>query len=151
MEVRMNLKQVLLAFFLLSAAFDSNSLAQSIPTKSIRATGTIAGRVVARGKGLAGVTVTLRGGGFGGFGGFGGGATGQDLPESKTDADGNYRITGVPPGSYVVTPVAPVYTTPGTTRFTSTNEPVVVTGNDTIDGIVFTLVPGGVVTPMADR
>jgi hypothetical protein len=146
LEMLMNLKQVTIAFLLLSASLSANTLAQSGPAKNIRPSGTIAGRVMAGGKGLSGVTVTLRSGGFGGFGGFGGSAAGQDFPQSKTDADGNYRITGVPLGSYVVTPVAPVYTTPSSTRFTGINEPVVVTGNDTIDGIDFTLVPGGVVT-----
>lgn len=123
---------LLLALFCLGFA----AFAQS-PSTTSKNGGTVAGRITAHGKGLGGVTVTLR---------SSAGAQAQDLPQAKTDADGNYRITGVPMGNYFVTPVAPVYTVPGAGRLTATNEPVVITGSDTIEGIDFSLVPGGVIT-----
>src|SRR5207247_2631754 len=63
-----------------------------------------------------------------------------------TDADGKYRIADVPMGSWYVTPVAPVYTVPGASRITTTNDAVVITGGENVDGIDFSLVKGGVVT-----
>ena len=100
--------------------------------------GVITGTVTVHGKGLPGVTVTLRPASFGG--------QGQDLPQAKTDAEGKYRITDVPLGSYYVTPVAPVYIVPGAGRLAFAADPVVITGGETIDGIDFSLVRGGVVT-----
>ena len=97
----------------------------------------IAGRVTVHGKGLPGVIVSLRAGGPQ--------AQGQ-TPQATTDADGKYRITDVPLGSYVVMPVAPAYTVPGATRMTVPTDEVVITNNDTIEDIDFELVRGGVVT-----
>lgn len=128
--------RLLVLLFLSFCCFSFNSLAQQPPAN--KSGGTITGRVTAHGKGLAGVTITLRTAAFGN--------QAQDLPQAKTDNDGNYRITGVPMGNYFVTPVAPVYTVPGAGRLTAANEPVVITGSDTIEGIDFSLVPGGVIT-----
>src|SRR2546421_2495163 len=117
------------------------ALAQSTASKAAaKSGGVIAGTVTAHGKGLAGVTVALRPAGFGGRG------QGQDLPQAKTDAEGKYRINDVPLGSYVVTPVAPVYVVPGAGRLAFAADPVVITGGETIEGIDFSLVRGEVVT-----
>jgi hypothetical protein len=99
----------------------------------------ISGRVTVHGKGLSGVIVTLRAGGFGQ-------AQSQTAPQATTDADGKYRITDIPIGSYVVTPVAPVYTVPGASRLTAATDAVVITGNETVDNIDFSLIRGGVIT-----
>ena len=116
-------------------------LAQSPASKAAgKAGGVIAGTITVHGKGLPGVTVTLRSAAFGGQG------QGQDLPQAKTDAEGKYRIGDVPLGSYFVTPVAPVYIVPGAGRLAFAGDPVVITGGETIDGIDFSLVRGGVVT-----
>src|SRR5438105_274448 len=95
----------ILGLFVLSLSiFTVDSFGQSTMKTANKSSGVIAGRVTAHGKGLAGVTVTLRTANFG--------AQSQDLPQAKTDADGKYRITDIPMGSYYVTPVAPVYTVP---------------------------------------
>src|SRR6185295_19280690 len=94
-------------------------------TKSNKTNGVISGRVTVRGKGLAGVTVTLRAGGFGA-------AQTQTAPSATTDADGKYRITDIPIGSYQVIPLAPVYTVPNASRITFASDDVVITGNDTV-------------------
>src|SRR5947209_17337003 len=131
----------ILGLFLLSLSiFTLDSFGQSTVKTANKSGGVITGRVTAHGKGLPGVTVTLRSGNFGGQ------AQSQDLPQAKTDADGNYRITDIPIGSYFVTPVAPVYTVPGAGRVTSANEAVVMTGGDTVSDIDLSLVPGGVIT-----
>ena len=114
------------------------AFAQTTAVKAANKSGVIAGHVTAHGKGLPDVTVTLLSTGFGG--------QGQDLPQAKTDAEGNYRITDIPVGSYIVAPVAPVYVVPGAGRATFARDPVVITGGETVDGIDFSLVRGGVVT-----
>jgi hypothetical protein len=129
----------LAAIILALSAYAPVGLGQSATAaKAANRSGVIAGRVTAHGKGLPDVTVTLLSSGFGG--------QGQDLPQVKTDAEGNYRITGVPMGSYIVTPVAPVYVVPGAGRATFARDPVVITGGETVDGVDFSLVRGGVVT-----
>src|SRR5947209_6275097 len=133
----------ILGLFLLSLSiFTPDSFGQSTVKTANKSGGIITGRVTAHGKGLAGVTVTLRAANMGGFAV----QSSQDLPQAKTDADGNYRITDIPVGSYLVAPVAPVYTVPGAGRLTSGNEPIVITGGDTISDVDFSLVPGGVIT-----
>src|SRR5437868_5218124 len=133
----------ILGLFLLSLSiFTLDSFGQSTVKTANKSGGIITGRVTAHGKGLAGVTVTLRAANMGGFAV----QSSQDLPQVKTDADGNYRITDIPVGSYLVAPVAAVYTVPGAGRLTSGNEPIVITGGDTISDVDFSLVPGGVIT-----
>jgi hypothetical protein len=128
----------LVAIFLALSFCAPICAAQSSAKAAGKSGGVIAGTVTAHGKGLPDVTVTLRSAGIGG--------QGQDLPQAKTDAEGKYRITDVPIGSYFVTPVAPVYVTPRAGRLTFGGDPIVITGGETIDGIDFALVRGGVVT-----
>ncbi|HKC63933.1 MAG TPA: carboxypeptidase-like regulatory domain-containing protein [Pyrinomonadaceae bacterium] len=136
----MNLLRVLGLFLLSLSIFTIDCFGQSTVKTASKTSGVITGRVTAHGKGLPGVTVMLRSSNFGGQ------TQSQDLPQAKTDTDGNYRLTDIPIGSYFVTPVAPVYTVPGAGRLTSTNEAVVITGGDTVNDIDFSLVPGGVIT-----
>ena len=138
----MNATWLVVIFSLVFSSCASTSLAQSaaVPKPANKAGGVIAGRVTVHGKGLASIIVILQ------TAGFSGQIQGQSLPQARTDADGNYRITDVPMGSYYVTPVAPVYTEPGASRLTSANEAVVITGGETVDGIDFSLVRGGVIT-----
>ena len=140
--VIMNPTRLVAVFFLVFSFCAFSSLAQSpaAPMPANKSGGVIAGRVTVRGKGLASVVVVLW------TAGFAGQTQSQNLPQAKTDADGNYRITDVPMGSYYVAPVAPVYTVPGASRLTSANEAVVITGGETVDGIDFSLVRGGVIT-----
>lgn len=135
-----NLRRTLGLFVLSLSIFAIDCYGQSTVKTASRTSGVITGRVTAHGKGLPGVTVTLR------SANFGSGAQSQDLPQGKTDADGNYRITDIPVGNYFVTPVAPVYTVPSAGRLTLANEAVVITGGDTVNDIDFSLVPGGVIT-----
>jgi hypothetical protein len=93
-------------------------------------TGTISGKVTLKGKAATGVTVGLR-------------VSPQNFSSSATlrattDSEGNYRITGVPAGSYQVAPAAPA--------FVSKNQIVVLAEDETAEGIDFALVRGGVIT-----
>lgn len=137
----MNPVRLILVLVFVLIAVATSSLAQS-PSKSAPARktgGVISGQVTVHGKGLPGVTVTLRAGGFGP-------AQSQSGPQATTDADGKYRITEIPIGSYVVMPIAPVYTVPGASRLTSASDTVVITGSEIVDNIDFSLVRGGVIT-----
>lgn len=128
-----------LALLLSFSAFSSRAQSPARTALAGKTGGAISGRVTVHGKGLAGVTVTLRAGGFGQ-------AQNQTAPLATTDVDGKYRITDIPIGSYVVMPVAPVYTVPGASRLIAANSAVVITGNETVDNIDFSLIRGGVVT-----
>jgi Carboxypeptidase regulatory-like domain len=133
-------RQILFLVLVFSfSAFSFRAQSPAKPGLARKSGGTISGQVTVHGKGLPGVAVTLRAGGFGQ-------PQNQTAPQATTDADGKYRITDIPIGSYVVMPVAPVYTVPGASRLTAASDAVVITGNETIDNIDFSLVRGGVVT-----
>lgn len=64
------------------------------------ASGSVSGRITARGKGLPGVTVTASSQPF----------SMQGMPsKTVTDQEGNYRLANLPPGTYQISPIAPVY------------------------------------------
>jgi len=98
------------------------------PEKKIP-TSTISGQVTLKGNGTAGVAVGAR------------------LSRSKqrpfvgvTDAQGNYRITNVTPGTYEILPTAPQFTLRGLVKT------LIVGEGESYDGIDFALVRGGVIT-----
>jgi Carboxypeptidase regulatory-like domain len=101
-------------------------------------TASISGRISINGKGAAGFTVTA--------------STTTTLEvkasgKAITDDDGNYRITGLPPGRFTVTPVAKAYAMPSTGM--PRNQPgrsVNVAAGEEITKIDFALVRGGVIT-----
>jgi protocatechuate 3,4-dioxygenase beta subunit len=63
---------------------------------------------------------------------------------ATTDADGNYRIVNIPPGSYQISPRAGAYVVLDTDNRTGRN--LVLSEGDAVDGIDFSLVRGGVIT-----
>jgi len=71
--------------------------------------------------------------------------TNERVLTARTDQEGNYWIGNVPPGTYSVTPAAPAYVI-NVTNKGMTAQTAVVTGNETVDGINFDLVRGGVIT-----
>lgn len=99
-----------------------------------KATSTISGKVTLKGNAIAGIPVGAR-------------SRQSNTRENRplgaiTDAQGNYRISNVPPGSYEIGPVARQYVT-------SADEPVkllIVTEGETYENVDFTLVRGGVIT-----
>jgi hypothetical protein len=86
-----------------------------------------------KGKGVAGITVVLRNNS-----GTGSPTTYQD----KTDQEGNYKIVGVPAGSYEITPEALSYVVSSKSGGTS----LVLVEGESVEEINFTLTKGAVVT-----
>lgn len=64
---------------------------------------------------------------------------------ARTDAEGRYRITGVPPGKYVITPMAPAYVLLDTTNFPP-GKPLTLSAGDSVEDTDFRVLRGGVIT-----
>lgn len=64
---------------------------------------------------------------------------------ARTDAEGRYRITGVPPGKYVVTPMAPAYVLLDITNFPP-GKPLTLSAGDSVEDTDFRVLRGGVIT-----
>lgn len=123
-----------LILIVLALAFCPSANSQTNPEKRT-ATATISGKVTMKGKPARGIVVGVR--------------LNQDNSpartfQARTDDDGIYHITGVPGGSVTIAPVAPAFV------ISNTNEPwgrgLIVTEGDTIDGVDFDLLRGGVIT-----
>jgi protocatechuate 3,4-dioxygenase beta subunit len=111
--------------------------AQTAPKQTVKAPrGSVSGRVTIKEKGAAGIVVGLRK---------------NDLmnpyeqgQRATTDQDGYYHIVNVPPGAYDISPAAPSFVP------AANNQPrmksVLVTEDENVDGINFSLVRGGVIT-----
>ena len=100
-------------------------------------TATVSGRVTIKGKGASGILVSLRRKDSGS-------PYDRSLRET-TDQDGNYRITGVPAGQYVVTPLAPAFVA-NINSSISGGRVLQITATEAVEGIDFELVRGGVIT-----
>lgn len=113
----------------------SSSFAQT-PALKKSPGGIITGKVTLKGKAAPGIVVGVR--------------VGQPTTpfeptfRGTTDEEGKYRISDVPAGSYEVVPAAPAFVI-----FDSANprgQTVVLTEGESVDGIDFALVRGGVIT-----
>ena len=67
------------------------------------------------------------------------------MAQTTSDADGNYRVTGLGTGMLSITPVAPVYVLPASPMF-GQGRVVNLATNESVDGIDFKLTRGGVIT-----
>ncbi len=67
--------------------------------------------------------------------------------KATTDQEGNYRITGVPAGSYQVAPVAPAFVISDVNS--SRGQTVIITETENVEGIDFEHLRGGVITGRA--
>ncbi len=127
-------------FSILIAIFSycgSALIVRSQTSEASKSGGVVAGKVTIKGKPAPDIVVTLH------------------LPErpmtveriltARTDQEGNYLISQVPPGTYSVSPAAPAYVINAKNKG-MTAQTAVVTGNEIIDGINFDLVRGGVIT-----
>src|SRR2546423_6161375 len=125
---------VTLVLILLLSAAASTLSAQSTapPTAQPTNTGVISGQVKLTGKPAPHVTMVMQGDGD----------SAVSLPngelKTSTDANGVYRLTGLPAGSYWVMPM-----TPG---FMQVGRKVTIHDGETADGIDFELFKGGVIT-----
>jgi 5-hydroxyisourate hydrolase-like protein (transthyretin family) len=98
--------------------------------------GSISGRVTIKGKGVAGVVITLRRSEFIN--------PNERVQRTRTDEDGNYRITNLAAGSYDISPLAPAFVPADSKEQRSRN--VIVSDDETVESINFSLVRGGVIT-----
>lgn len=102
------------------------------PVKTPR--GSVSGRITIKEKPAPGVVVGLRKGALE--------SSYDPFERAVTDAEGMYRISNVPAGSYVITVAAPAYVPTDSVD----RKPVVVGEDENIEGINFALVRGGVIT-----
>jgi hypothetical protein len=125
---------VTLALVVSYFGFCSVASSQTKPAKKSPG-GTISGKVTIKGKATPGIVVGLR--------------TSQPAmpyePSSRatTDQEGHYRLTDVPAGTYQVAPVAPAFVV---SDINSRNQTVVILEGESVEGIDFALVRGGVIT-----
>jgi len=125
---------VTLVLILLLPAAGSTLSAQSTapPTAQPTNTGVISGQVTLKAKPAPQVAMVL----------YGDGDSATRLPSGKlettTDANGVYRLTGLPAGSYWVKPMTPAFVEMG--------RKVTIGDGETAAGIDFELVKGGVIT-----
>lgn len=124
-------KPIRLCLLLSLIAVGSSGFSQSSTPKS--PAGSVSGKVTIRGKAVAGVVVSLAKSGF------------SPQPpvtyKATTDLEGNYRIAEIPPGSYNIAPIAPVYVASGVNTRT-----VILGEGEAVEGYDFSLVRGGVIT-----
>jgi hypothetical protein len=114
--------------------------AQTTPqTRTARAsTGSISGQVTIHGKGKAGIVIGLRSGEFG--------AQQGSALKGTTDAQGNYRISDVPAGNYMVAPMAPGFVMSDQNSFGERGKALLLAEGESVENIDFSLVRGGVIT-----
>ncbi|MDQ3744816.1 MAG: carboxypeptidase-like regulatory domain-containing protein [Acidobacteriota bacterium] len=127
--------------FLLAAALCAalSSVRTFAQAQRVEAPATVVGRVTDGEHGLAGVAVVLMS------------SEQMALPRTvahaKTDAEGGYRITGVPPGRYKIIPFSPTYIVQGLTLYDyPPGKPLNLSAGESVEGIDFRLERGGVVT-----
>ncbi len=111
--------------------------AQTKPANKID-TGTVAGRITVKGKGMPGVVVGLRPG-----------ESNQQVRPSlrgTSDEDGKYRISNVPAGSYQVAPITPTFVFIDAGDSGSGGKALLIADGEAVEGFDFALVRGGVIT-----
>jgi len=115
-------------------------MAQSkkLPDAPPLSAGGVAGRVMSRGKGLAGVVVRV----------WRQNTTSAQpgALSTKTDADGNYRFGNVFQGNYNVSVDAPGFVVVKDGQPSERPRSISLSSGETISGIDFAMVPGGIVT-----
>ncbi len=111
-----------------------NSQTQS-PKKPM--TGSVAGRVTVHGKGAGGIIVGIRNSDF----------SIQPPPavRATTDSDGNYRITGIPAGSYQVSPMSPAYVVADLGAMRTRGGILLLSEGEQVQDVDFSLERGGVI------
>lgn len=112
------------------------SLSAQSPNKPTVKTprGSLSGRITIKDKPAPGVVVGLRKSAL---------ENSYDpFERAVTDAEGIYRITNIPAGSYIVTVAAPAYVPTNS----SDRKPVVIGEDENVEDVNFSLVRGGVIT-----
>ena len=110
------------------------------PPASAKPTGTISGKVTVNEKGTPDILVTAQ-------------ALDRPLQQAaaraKSDAGGRFRLTGLPPGQYQITALAPALAPaaePGSPSFYRSGKTVVLAAGEEAEDVDIKLVQGGVIT-----
>jgi hypothetical protein len=111
--------------------------AQTTASKNVPQ-GSVSGRVTIEGKGRPGVVISLRRREFA--------PRRVVLPKATTDEDGNYSITRVPPGQYLVFPAATVFVFADFGDYSQRGKSLTIAEGEEVTGFDFGLVHGGVIT-----
>jgi protocatechuate 3,4-dioxygenase beta subunit len=69
----------------------------------------------------------------------------KPVARARTDAEGRYRVTGVPPGRYQITPVAPTYVLQDVSGFTP-GKPLTLSAGEVVEDTDFRVTRGAVIT-----
>ncbi len=134
----MRLTNVLISALALGLCL-SGLVAQSNNKSLSAASGsTITGRVVARGKALEGVVITV-------WQGYDEPTPSTTAAKGRTDADGNYELTNVRPGNYYISATAAGFVTGKENKFPANLRLLIIVVGNAIDPINFELVPEGVI------
>ncbi|MBC7928951.1 MAG: carboxypeptidase regulatory-like domain-containing protein [Rubrivivax sp.] len=123
----------LLLLLALSAA--SPAFAQAPAQREAPAT--VMGRVTDGEKAVAGITVTLMSGDAS--------MRFRSVARAKTDGEGRYRISNVPPGRYQIMPFAPVYIVQDAGEWPP-GKPLMLAAGEEVSDIDFRIERGGVIT-----
>ncbi|HZT59522.1 MAG TPA: carboxypeptidase-like regulatory domain-containing protein [Pyrinomonadaceae bacterium] len=100
---------------------------------------TVSGRVTNGERGMPGVVVMLVP--------SDGPPRSRTAARAKTDAEGRYRITNVPPGHYQAMPFAPAYVVEGISEHTyPPGKPLTLSAGDSAEDVDFRIERGGVIT-----
>src|SRR5262245_4542428 len=116
-------------------ALTPTKLSGQTPDASAKPNGTISGRVTIGQKPAPGIPVVISPQ-----------YSGAPIGQAISDADGNYRVTGLAPGQINVAPAAPVYVLPSTPYSGQPGRTINLSANEVIEGIDFKLTRGGVIT-----
>lgn len=128
---------ILLALVSCCAGFHSLSYSQTQTSKKIL-TATVSGRVTVAGKGRGGIVVSLGRNNF---------SSAESGPRNAvTDADGNYRITGVPPGNYYVGPMSALFVLEELNPASQIGKPLLLSEGENVEDINFAMMRGSVIT-----
>jgi hypothetical protein len=115
----------------------STTASSQATTQKKATTASVSGRVTIHGKGTPGIIVGVRNSNF----------SPQPAPTLKatTDLDGNYRITGIPAGSYQVLPMAPAYVISDQVFPRARAKMLLLAEGEEVQDIDFSIAPGGVI------
>src|SRR5205085_6804087 len=69
----------------------------------------------------------------------------KPVARARTDAEGHYRVAGVPPGRYSVAPIAPAYVVQDMNNFPP-GKPLTLSAGDSVEDTDFRIVRGAVIT-----
>lgn len=129
--------RALSSLFILAAVLGSAAVVAGARQSSQAATATISGRVTVEGKAAAGIEVLLQARGARGA---------VTVARASTNAEGRFRLTGVPAGSYQVVPVAPALIAPTQGASGWGGRWFDATAGQNVEGVDFELTRGGVIT-----